>query len=138
MNHLAVIDTNVIVSAFISKNRSTPPSLIVREILGGRITPVINDSILDEYKEVLLRPKFHLIKEDVDSFIAIIKHYGYSVEPTPIEEKYSDLDDAVFFETAVSLRDARCIVITGNKRHFPDKEFILTPSEMVSILDNSK
>lgn len=42
MNHLAAIDTNVVVSAFISKNRNTPPSLIVRKMIGGMITPVIN------------------------------------------------------------------------------------------------
>ncbi|MCI6114297.1 MAG: putative toxin-antitoxin system toxin component, PIN family, partial [Spirochaetales bacterium] len=69
MNYLAVIDTNVIVSAFISKNKYSPPSMIVKEMLGGRITPIINDFILEEYRDVLLRPKFHLAKDDVDSFI---------------------------------------------------------------------
>ena len=76
MRYLAVIDTNVIVSAFISKNKLSPPSIIVKETLDGMIVPIINDSILHEYRVVLLRPKFHLKKEDVESFLLRIKHYG--------------------------------------------------------------
>ena len=137
MNYLAVIDTNVIVSAFISKNKYSPPSMIVKEMLGGRITPIINDFILEEYRDVLLRPKFHLAKDDVDSFIIRIKHYGYNVEPTPIEEDYPDPDDAVFYETALTIKKDVCLVVTGNIKHYPNKEFVITPAEMAARLDES-
>ena len=56
----AVIDTNVIVSAVISKNLESNPAKIVRAIVQDRIVPLFNDEILDEYREVLSRPKFHL------------------------------------------------------------------------------
>ena len=137
MNYLAVIDTNVIVSAFISKNKYSPPSMIVKEMLGGRITPIINDFILEGYRDVLLRPKFHLAKDDVDSFIMRIKHYGYNVEPTPTEEDYPDPDDAVFYETALTIKKEVCLVVTGNIKHYPNKEFVITPAEMAARLDES-
>lgn len=137
MNYLAAIDTNVIVSAFISKNKYSPPSMIVKEKLGGRITPIINDFILEEYRDVLLRPKFHLAKDDVDSFIMRIKHYGYNVEPTPTEEDYPDSDDAVFYETALTIKNDVFLVVTGNIKHYPNKEFVITPAEMAVRLDES-
>ena len=137
MNYLAGIDTNVIVSAFISKNKYSPPSMIVNEMLGERITPIINDFILEEYRDVLLRPKFHLAKDDVDSFIMRIKHYGYNVEPTPTEEEYLDPDDAVFYETALTIKKDVCLIVTGNIKHYPNKEFVITPAEMAARLDES-
>lgn len=137
MRYLAVIDTNVIVSAFISKNKLSPPSIIVKETLDGMIVPILNDSILHEYRVVLLRPKFHLKKEDVESFLLRIKHYGLKVEPTPTDEEYPDPDDTVFYETAMSLREEGCLVVTGNTKHFPQKDFVVTPSEMIYRMNSA-
>ena len=97
----------------------------------------INDFILEEYRDVLLRPKFHLAKDDVDSFIMRIKHYGYNVEPTPTEEEYPDPDDAVFYETALTIKKDVCLIVTGNIKHYPNKEFVITPAEMAVRLDES-
>lgn len=44
----AVIDTNVIVSALISKNLDSNPVKIVRAITKDRIVPLYNDEILQE------------------------------------------------------------------------------------------
>lgn len=56
----AVIDTNIIVSAVISKSLESNPAKIIRAIVQDRIVPLFNDEILDEYRKVLSRPKFHL------------------------------------------------------------------------------
>ena len=56
----AVIDTNVIVSAVISKHLESNPAKIIRAIVQERIVPLFNDEIIEEYREVLSRPKFHL------------------------------------------------------------------------------
>lgn len=53
----AEIDTNVIVSAVISKHLESNPAKIIRAIVQERIVPLINDEILDEYREVLSRPR---------------------------------------------------------------------------------
>ena len=53
MRYYAVIDTNVLVSAFIKEN--SIPDEVVKLALDGPIIPLLNIDILDEYKEVLLR-----------------------------------------------------------------------------------
>lgn len=42
---LAVIDTNVIVSALISKSPVSPTVRVIEKIFDGIVTPVINDDI---------------------------------------------------------------------------------------------
>ena len=69
MKVCAVIDTNVIVSALITKNSQSPPCMVLREVLDGRITPLFHDDIIDEYAEVLNRPKFHLKAETIQTMI---------------------------------------------------------------------
>lgn len=56
----AVIDTNIIVSSFITKNPSSATRRIINSMLSGKIKPLYNDEILDEYFDVLNRSKFHL------------------------------------------------------------------------------
>ena len=48
----AVIDTNVIVSAYITKNLLASTSKVWAAVLQGKIIPVYSDEIIDEYIEV--------------------------------------------------------------------------------------
>ena len=50
-----MIDTNVLVSAML-KWESVPGSVLVLAF-DGPITPILNEEILAEYREVLRRPK---------------------------------------------------------------------------------
>lgn len=67
MKRYAVIDTNVLVSAML-KWTSVPGS-IIEFAFSGVIIPVLNERIVEEYREVLMRDKFHLTKEIVDDVI---------------------------------------------------------------------
>lgn len=49
-------------------------------VFDGPIIPVYNSEILKEYCEVLLRPKFHLTKDIVDSVIENLKTRGLNIE----------------------------------------------------------
>lgn len=60
MNYYAVIDTNVLVSALLKWN--SVPGKIIEMVFTGIITPILNDDILREYREVLFRPKFGMFK----------------------------------------------------------------------------
>lgn len=51
----AVIDTNVIVSAVISKSPESSPLLVLAYVYSGTIIPVFNAEIIQEYREVLSR-----------------------------------------------------------------------------------
>ncbi len=128
----AVIDTNVIVSAYITKNLQAATSKVLAAVLQGKIIPVYSDEIIDEYIEVLHRKKFdipeYLIKWAIDRILM----NGIRGEKVRSVEHFPDPKDIVFYEVALSKDDA--YLVTGNKKHFPNKPIVVTPAEMVDIL----
>lgn len=130
----AVIDTNVIISALISTKRETPPLSVMALVYSGIITPVYNDEILQEYREVLSRDKFRLSPNQVGNALSVIRDYGLNLERTKVEdEPFPNPKDVVFYEVALSKEDA--YLVTGNTKHFPKKPFVVTPAEMLAILE---
>ena len=128
----AVIDTNVLVSAYITKNLTAATSRVWAAVLQGIIIPVYSDEIIDEYTEVLHRKKFnipeHLIKWAIDRVLM----NGVHGERVPSKQNFPDPKDVVFYEVAISKKDA--YLVTGNIKHFPNKPIVVTPTEMVEIL----
>ena len=55
------------------------------------------------------------------------------VNPSPTGEILPDMDDLVFFEVVMEKSDD-AYLITGNLKHYPSREFIVTPAEMMSII----
>lgn len=130
----AVIDTNVIVSAVISKHLESNPAKIIRAIVQERIVPLFNDEIIEEYREVLSRPKFHLTQTQIDSVLKAVITDGLNLDRTPAEGiEFPDPKDIVFYEIALSKEDS--YLVTGNIKHFPIKPFVVTPAEMVKIME---
>ena len=129
----AVIDTNVLVSALLSPNNESPPLTVMANVFAGTITPVYNTEIIDEYRSVLKREKFHFDPVDVETVINVFLQYGLNLERTEVnDEVFLDPKDMVFYEVKMSKDDA--YLITGNTRHFPKQPFVITPREMVDIL----
>ena len=129
----AVIDTNVIVSALLSKNSHSSTTIVYEAILDGLLIPVYNEEILKEYLDVLSRKKFPFAKEDIQYIELLLTHIGIKMDRTKTnEEIFPDQKDVVFYEVALSKEDA--YLVTGNIKHFPKKQFIVTPAEMVEIL----
>ena len=128
----AVIDTNVIVSAYITKNLEAATSKVWEAVLQCKLTPIYNDEILSEYSEVLHREKFgipeHLIKWALDKIVA----NGVRGERILSDEFFPDPKDVVFYEVALSKEDA--YLVTGNIKHFPKNPIVVTPAEMLEIL----
>lgn len=141
MNHLgkimAVVDTNVLVSALLSSTLNSNPFIILEAIYKQVLIPIINDKIVEEYASVLKRPKFHFTEQQVDTFLASINKYGLSVEAIQVnDEEFPDKKDMVFYEVKMAIDDS--YLITGNIKHFPKKSFVVTPAEMVFILKQKK
>lgn len=133
-NIYAVIDTNVIVSALLSHNIQSSTYIVFDAILNGKITPIYNEDILNEYLEVLSRDKFPFQKEDIDMVATLIMRSGLKLERTKvIDEIFPDPQNIVFYEVAMSKDDA--YLVTGNIKHFPQKPFVVTPAEMEEILN---
>ena len=128
----AVIDTNVIVSAYITKNLEAATSKVWEAVLQCKLTPIYNDEILSEYSEVLHREKFgipeHLIKWALDTIVS----NGVRGERILSDEFFPDPKDVVFYEVALSKEDA--YLVTGNIKHFPKNPTVVTPAEMLEIL----
>ena len=132
----AVVDTNVIVSSLLTKNGNSPTVRIMDEILSGRIIPVYNTAILKEYNDVLSRPKFGFSTDQIDSLLFFIFHYGLLIDPMPTNVNLPDKKDIPFFEVVMEKKkEDNAYLVTGNIKHFPILPFIVTPSEMILILD---
>lgn len=134
MRCYAVVDTNVIVSALIAKNPDSPPRQVFRAMVSGDIIPLYHSDILDEYEEVLGRKKFHLKKETIQTVLEAIRQFGVEVMPRPTGEILIDMDDLVFYEVAMEKCDDDAYLVTGNQKHYPVRDFIVTPAEMLEIL----
>ena len=132
----AVIDTNVFISALITKNKDSATIKIYEAIADGKITPLYHMDILSEYNEVLHRKKFGFSDEKIQRLLNMIVKYGIEVYPEATGEMLVDMDDLIFYEVAMKKRDKGSYLITGNLKHFPVKNFIVTPAEMITILDN--
>ena len=76
----AVIDTNILVSARISKNPLAATVKVVANVFQNRIIPVFNEEILSEYYEVLHRPKFKISEEQINTILEYIKKCGVHSE----------------------------------------------------------
>ena len=134
MKCFAVIDTNVMVSAMLKNN--SMPAQVLKEVLVGNINLLVNDDILSEYLEVLSRKKFHFPIDAVINLIDEIKKRAIYVDATPIEEYMPDPDDAVFYEVVMEARkEVDAYLVTGNLKHFPEKVFVVTPKEMIDIIN---
>ena len=128
----AVIDTNVIVSSMLTSNPSSPTKHILGNVREGKIIPMVNDDILEEYKEVLSRPKFNFHQNDINDILDLYNVKGVKFIPECLRNDFVDLNDVIFYETYLLLDEA--YLITGNLRHFPQEPRIVSPADMVQII----
>ena len=134
MKYYAVFDTNVLVSSLLTKKRDSATAKVVDAIASGDIIPLYSQDVLDEYNEVLRRKKFSFSEDSISRLIMMLSQYGVKVTPKPTGEILADMDDVVFYEVVMEKRDNDAYLITGNIRHFPERDFIVTPAEMMTIL----
>jgi len=120
-----VIDTNVLVSALWSENGNSAE--IIKKIPND-IVPYFNDSIFEEYTEVLNRPKFTFSANKKEELLAKMKEFGEAIISEKSDIPLSDETDRVFYDTAIA---SGATLITGNKKDYPDEPFILTPAEFL-------
>lgn len=137
MKYYAVVDTNVLVSAFLKEN--SIPWKILNYIRSLVIVPIYSEDILKEYNRVLRENNFGLSDEIIENTINLIKTVGIGLESSlNIDEYFPDSDDIKFYRIVMSSRmviDPNSRLITGNQKHFPVKEFVVSPSEMVDIIE---
>lgn len=135
MRYYAVLDTNVLVSALLAKK--SVPAQVLDEAVDGRIVPLYDDEILAEYEDVLRRDKFPFQEQEVQAVIEAICKRGVCVEAEQIDVLLPDPDDVVFYAVVMEKRkEGDAYLVTGNQKHFPREPFIVTPKEMVEIIES--
>lgn len=127
-----VVDTNVVVSGMITKNAESPTVSVLDYMTEKAVVPLYCEEILQEYSDVLHREKFQIPKQKVDKFIKMVKSDGIASGRMPSKESLPDPKDVVFYEVALSKEDS--FLVTGNIKHFPQVDFVVTPAEMVEII----
>jgi putative PIN family toxin of toxin-antitoxin system len=123
---LVVLDTNILVSALLSPLGN--PAKIYKMFLTENLRIAYSSEILAEYNDVLFRPRLRIPTEEAAKVLAAIQEYGERIEPIPSTHDMVDEDDRVFYDTAKS---AGAYLVTGNKKHFPEEAFIMTPANFL-------
>jgi putative PIN family toxin of toxin-antitoxin system len=130
-----VLDTNVLVSGVLNPHGS--PGRCLDLILDGDLTPLFDDRILAEYRDVLLRPRFGFDPREVGLLVDYFIAEGEALGAPPLDITLPDPDDLAFLEVAIAGNaDA---LVTGNLRHFPREAVsgrveILAPSQFLQRL----
>ena len=130
----AVIDTNVIVSSFITRHEDSATKQVIRAVYEGRVIPLYNEEIVAEYREVLGRDHIRPYIDNPDSLINFIVDHGIKCDTETWPESMPDEDDRVFFEVALGSQNDNSKLVTGNLKHFPKVNFVITPGQLLSLL----
>jgi len=110
---------------------------VLDQVVSNTVQVAFDDRILDEYSEVLARPKFGFTRTNIQALIDLLRLNGQHVVAGPIAAgNMPDAGDLPFAEVAISApADA---LVTGNLSHFELLEehgvAILSPAEFIESL----
>jgi len=134
MTPSAVYDTNIVVSAALYAD-SLPASLVSLAI-SGQVRLFLSSPILEEYTEVLQRPKFQFDTRMINRMLRGLSRVATMVSPARRISASPDESDNRFLECAQA--SGAEYLVTGNKRHFPFPAYegtaIVSPAEFAQVL----
>ena len=128
-----VIDTNVMVSAFLGGGLET----IIVAWTAGKFSLIVSNQVVSEYLEVLSRPRFKITHDELDNFAALILIKAEFVLPEEsIHAVEADPSDNKYIEAAVA--GQADYIVSGDKHLLDLKEykgiFIITPRAFLEQL----
>ncbi len=110
----AVIDTNVVVSAFVFRTGAL--AWLRAAIVSGRLVPLVSDETLGELVRVLAYPRFRLTVEDRENIIVHYMEHAETIKQPRTRARLPrcrDPDDAMFIRLAYATKaDA---IVTGDE-----------------------
>lgn len=133
--YFVIFDTNVIFSGLYDDDPTSYPVRLLDYIYKEVIIPVYTEEILEEYKDVLSREEFHFSKNIIDKMINLIRSLGVVVDPIKLNLDFKDYDDLKFYEVLMTKDEKDKKLVTGNIKHFPIQRNILTPKEMIELIE---
>ena len=103
------------------------------------IIPVLNGDILTEYEDVLNRPKFRFDKRAVKILLDELKKRAVYSDYGLIEDEIPDPKDVIFYAVLMEKRkEDDAYLVTGNIKHFPLRTYIVTPRELLDIIEEGR
>lgn len=138
----AVLDTNILVSAFITP-RGTPAK-IIQAWRAEQFDLVTSPLILEELHEALSRPKlqrrYHLSSEDIRDYVTLLVHAAVVVPGTrSVSVSIRDPDDSMIL--AAAIESEADYLVTGDKELLHLKRFhsvhIITPTAFLRMMPPS-
>jgi putative PIN family toxin of toxin-antitoxin system len=125
-----VVDTNVVVSAYLSHGGYLAAVL---DLAANRaIRMFVSRAILAEYESVLSRPRLNLEPVIVKEALAELRRISEVVEPMMVASAAGHEPDNRFLECAQAAQAD--FLITGNARHYPaayGRTRVVTPREFL-------
>jgi putative PIN family toxin of toxin-antitoxin system len=135
---LAVLDTNVIVSAGI-RPEGAPAKLIMDWVLDGQVQVVTSPLIVKEYRTIVRRPKFYRFGFPPLWLEFLIEESMRLPDAVRWPHPMPDPEDLPFLALASS---AGAWLVTGNLRHFPPEAregvTVLSPAAYLAQLMKDK
>ena len=131
-NKNVIIDTNIIVSVLLTKNSESSTYKVLELVFNKTIKPFISPKIFSEYKEVLSREKFALNQKLVIEFLNEYKKLSKMINPISSDIKLIDEKDRPFYDLFIS-QNNNTFLITGNIKHFPKNDYILTAKDFLNL-----
>jgi putative PIN family toxin of toxin-antitoxin system len=118
----AVLDTNIIVSSALGGALV----LVLEKWDQGKFTVIVTTDILDEYFQVISRPKFRLKQETIDKITRYIYQFSEFVVPEErIHVIEADPKDDKFLEAAIAGKVD--FIVSGDNHLLELKEFRSIP-----------
>lgn len=125
----AIIDTNVVVAGLLTNDADSPPRRILDAMLVGAFPFLLSETLLAEYRNVLLRPAIqrrHGLQEaEIDRLLTAIVTNAIIRDPPP-RSGAPDANDAHLW--ALALEAAEVVLVTG------DAALIASPPASVIVL----
>ncbi|PZU98188.1 putative toxin-antitoxin system toxin component, PIN family [Cyanobium sp. ULC084] len=132
-----VLGTNVVVSGILSP--TGPPGRLLDLVMDETLQLVVESRILQDYLEVLLRPRFALPEAAVIRLVDNLEDLAIQVLADPWPHPLPDPDDAVFLATA---KAGMALLAAGNIAHFPPALRgtieVLKPRDLINRLDRDE
>jgi len=134
----AIVDTNVVVAGFPIAENPLPVAAILHGMLGGELTFVVSAALLDEYRDVLARPRLRKLHglgdEALQALVARIEAIAEIVEPAATTASAPDPGDQMLWELLDARADA--VLVTSDKLLLRDRAMrgrVLTPQAWLAL-----
>jgi putative PIN family toxin of toxin-antitoxin system len=132
-----IIDTNVVVAGLISKNPVATVCRILDAMLSGRLPYLLSPDLLDEYQQVLSRPKIKrlhgLNEQEVDCILEELAANAVWRDPS-VSDDAPDPGDNHLWSLLKSQQGS--ILVTGDKMlsaNPPGKASVISPKHFLEI-----